>query len=780
MKLRALLLLFLFLAPPALAAGTVAATGGGTVTVEPALNRATLTHLLAVLRDPAQRNAFIATLAAMEQALAVKVEPAKPAAIQSPIPLQLNSLGATFLTGIATLPRRLLDEAGVMFGVVAKLKLVGYWVAALVTDAWLRNLFLTALGKLALVMAVGTTLEWGVRRALARPRAAISRKASEIVSEGRRGREKEAERKRRIEPFLLLRRVPFVLGRLALDLTPVLAFAVLANAATASALVTERVSRLMLLVVIDYYVAYRIVLAAVRFLVSPDTPALRLVHVSTATATYIVRWVQRIVVVIGLGYAAIEIGALFGLYDVAQAALTKFVALIVCVQIATIIWQKREAVASRLRGRAETTGALAGVRARIAETWHLIAIAYVMTLWALWAIGVPHAFERLLRLFFVAVVVGGLARWIWGFAAQVLERSLARVEEAGHPFAGLRQRLSIYHPILHSLLGTAIFVVAAITILEGWGVDAINWFAAGQLGGQVFSALLTIGFTLAGAVLVWEGMNAAVQHHLARLGRGAKAARAARLRTLLPMLRSALFVIIAIVVGLIVLSEFGVNIAPLLAGAGVVGLAIGFGSQKLVQDIITGLFLLLENAMQVGDVVALGGLSGVVENLSVRTIRLRAQDGSVHVIPFSAVTTVTNMTRDFAHAVLNIGVAYKENVDHVIEVVREIVRGMRHEPAWEDRIRDDLEVWGLDRFDSSAVVIVCRIKTGPSDRWAVEREFNRRMKIRFDELGIEIPYPYQRLVLDPEELRSAFAATREPQPTGGLGAKPRPADERAA
>jgi len=239
-----------------------------------------------------------------------------------------------------------------------------------------------------------------------------------------------------------------------------------------------------------------------------------------------------------------------------------------------------------------------------------------------------------------------------------------------------------------------------------------------------------------------------VERHLAKLSREGHVMRSARLRTLLPMMRATLFVVIGIFVGLMALSQIGVNIAPLLAGAGIVGIAIGFGSQKLVQDIITGLFLLLENAMQVGDVVSLGGLGGVVENLSIRTIRLRDKDGSIHIVPFSAVTSVTNMTRDFSYAVFNVGVAYKEDVDGVIGVLKEIASGMRKDPEWAPMIRDDLEVWGLDQFAASSVVIVCRLRTGPSQRWSVMREFNRRMKKRFDELGIEIPFPHQKLVLD--------------------------------
>ncbi len=205
------------------------------------------------------------------------------------------------------------------------------------------------------------------------------------------------------------------------------------------------------------------------------------------------------------------------------------------------------------------------------------------------------------------------------------------------------------------------------------------------------------------------------------------------------MLRTVLLVAIILVAGLIVLSEIGVNIAPLLAGAGVVGLAIGFGSQKLVQDIITGLFLLLENAMQVGDVVTLGGLSGTVENLSIRTIRLRALDGSVHIVPFSAVTTVTNMTRDYGYAVIDIGVGLSEGPDRIAKLVREVARKLRAEPRWASAIRDDIEVLGIDRFVDLAYIMRVRMMTLPGQRWAVARELNERIKARFDELAIDSP-----------------------------------------
>jgi moderate conductance mechanosensitive channel len=248
------------------------------------------------------------------------------------------------------------------------------------------------------------------------------------------------------------------------------------------------------------------------------------------------------------------------------------------------------------------------------------------------------------------------------------------------------------------------------------------------------------------AVAVWEAVNAAIERHLARLTREAQAARSARLRTLLPLLRTTLSIAIIVVAGMMLLSEIGVNIGPLLAGAGIVGVAIGFGSQKLVQDLITGIFLLLENAMQVGDSVTVSGLSGTVENLSVRTIRLRAGDGSIHIIPFSSVTTVTNVNRGLGNASVSVCVAGHEDTDRICATLKEIVAAMREEADFSPKMLSDLQLWGVDKVDGASVTIAGQVVCTDFGRWNVQREFNRRMKKRFEELGIELYNPTQRMV----------------------------------
>ncbi|MBS0014296.1 MAG: mechanosensitive ion channel family protein, partial [Desulfobacterales bacterium] len=188
--------------------------------------------------------------------------------------------------------------------------------------------------------------------------------------------------------------------------------------------------------------------------------------------------------------------------------------------------------------------------------------------------------------------------------------------------------------------------------------------------------------------------------------------------------------------------RLGINIGPLLAGAGVIGLAVGFGAQTLVQDMITGAFILLEDALTVGDWVEAGGHSGTVEHLTVRTVTLRDLAGTVHLIPFSQVTTVTNYNRDYAYALIDAGVAYRERYGDVVQALQDTAAELRADAVWGRQITGELEVFGMNNIGDSAVEIRVRLKTRPMQQFSVKRAFLERMKHIFDERGIEIPFPH--------------------------------------
>lgn len=215
-----------------------------------------------------------------------------------------------------------------------------------------------------------------------------------------------------------------------------------------------------------------------------------------------------------------------------------------------------------------------------------------------------------------------------------------------------------------------------------------------------------------------------------------------RVDTLCRAFRYIASVVVFIVAGMLILSALGISIAPILATAGVAGIAIGFAAQSLVKDYFNGFVMLWENQIRVGDVVNIASIGGLVEEVTLRYVRLRDYEGSVHFVPNGAITTVTNMSREFAQSVMDIGVAYRENVDEVYAVMRETARELRADPDFGARILDDLEIAGVERWADSAVVIRCRFKVLPLEQWAVRREFLRRLKAAFDRHGIEIPYPH--------------------------------------
>jgi small conductance mechanosensitive channel len=269
----------------------------------------------------------------------------------------------------------------------------------------------------------------------------------------------------------------------------------------------------------------------------------------------------------------------------------------------------------------------------------------------------------------------------------------------------------------------------------------------GELGLTRLSgpAIVTLR-VLAIAVVAWVVVavtNRAIRLFRARItARFVEPEQVRRAQTIARVLRYLAGVIVTLIAGVLILSELGVSVAPILGAAGVVGLAVGFGAQSLVKDYFTGFFILLENQLTTGDVVRIAERSGLVEDVTLRFVRLRDYEGNVHFIPNSLITTVTNMSRGFAFAVMDVGVAYHVDVDLALAVMREVGQAMRADDALGKRILADLEIAGVERLDDSAVVLRCRFKVLPLAQWEVRREFLRRLKHAFDARGIEIPYPH--------------------------------------
>jgi small conductance mechanosensitive channel len=230
-----------------------------------------------------------------------------------------------------------------------------------------------------------------------------------------------------------------------------------------------------------------------------------------------------------------------------------------------------------------------------------------------------------------------------------------------------------------------------------------------------------------------------------------------RAETLGRVFRYVVAVVISLVAGMMVLSELGISLAPILGAAGVAGVAIGFGAQSLVKDFFSGFFLLFEDQIRTGDVVRIAGHAGLVEEITLRHTRLRDYDGNVHYVPNGMIDSVVNMSRGYAQAVMDIGVAYRENTDHVYKVMRETARQMRADADFGPRILDDLEIAGVDKWAESAVVIRCRFKVVALEQWSVRREYLRRLKKAFEAAGIEIPFPHLTIYAGHDKAGNASA-----------------------
>ncbi len=490
-------------------------------------------------------------------------------------------------------------------------------------------------------------------------------------------------------------------------------------------------------------------------LFSPAAPYLRLVPLSDETANYADIWMHRLTITPVYGYFALQAALLVGLPGSLYAGLLRLLGLIVALLALILVIQNRAGVATTIRGRrapgTEGGAGLSAVRRRLAKVWHLVAITYIVLLYGIWVLNVNGGFLYVVRGTVLTAFVLVIGRIAFGLLERLFKRGFRVSDDLEARFPDLEARANRYVPVLHRGTRWLVSLAMVLSVLRAWGMNSFAWLNSEPgrvLGGTLASVLLILVISVA----VWETTSSLIESYLRNTGGRVRSARA---QTLLSVARNALLVIIVVVSTLMILSQLGVNIGPLLAGAGVLGVAIGFGSQKLVQDIITGVFILLGDMMSVGDVVKLGDRAGLVEAISIRNVRLRDLSGTVHTIPFSSISSVSNLTKDFSYYVFDIGVAYREDVDQVMDVLKEIGDQVQQDPNVGPLILAPLEVLGVDSFADSAVVVKARIKTQPIQQWAVGRAFNRRIKQRFDELGIEIPFPHRTIYFGEDKQNQA-------------------------
>lgn len=555
-----------------------------------------------------------------------------------------------------------------------------------------------------------------------------------------------------------VRHLPFALGIFILDMLPLVLFFCVAALIMHLYPGLDGRTREVTGGFVLAYLLTRLSMAVVRLLISPSGYGLQVFKVSSETSRLLNGWALYFVALAAFGIALADALQALGGGVAGRAAIVKFVSLLAHLMIVVLIFRLRRPVRDAIAPVAGSSGPVAIFRHWAAQVWAIAAAALVMGMWVVWALGVENGFPRLIEFIGVTggiVVLGRLAAVL---VLGALERVFVGADDEDDSAAtqatdGVRSRLvEQLYPLVRWLLSALIAACVLVALFQAWGFDAIGWFAAGTIGRSLTSAAITIVVAVILALVAWQLANAVLERRIVRWSESGELMRAARLRTLLPMLRTGLMIVILLVVGMTALSEIGINTTPLLAGASIIGVALGFGSQKLVQDFITGIFLLMENAMQVGDGVTVAGVSGTVENLSIRTVRLRAGDGSLHIVPFSSVSTVNNTNRGIGNAAVRISVGYDTDIDQAIGELKKVGAELRAEPMFAGLILDDLAIWGVDSVDGSMVTLAGQMRCIDKGRWGVQRELNRRIFERFRELGIQLADPRERFMMSQEPI----------------------------
>jgi moderate conductance mechanosensitive channel len=675
-------------------------------TVAPApLSSAELDHLVAALQDPVARARLVAELRALAAAEHAADAPAKTAAA----PAATEAAGFDrFWRRVDTSAKEVLAGAAVIVDAPRLYR----WAGEQIADPAARQHWIDAGLAFALVFAPAIAAEAILRRVLARaaPRMPVGPGDNRLV------------------------RAWFALLGLALDALPLAAFAVVAYGAVSLMPEGLRAAQITLSVLVEATVEARLAFCVARAVLVPADAAVLFLPVAAQTRNYLYRWLKRFVLAGVYGYAIPEAGWGLGIPGAFYALLLKAAGLVLAVLAIVFVLQNRAAIAGRLVG-ADAGSGWGRLRRSFGEIWHLLAILYIVALYLIYALHIAGGFVYVLRASLLSLVIIVAARLLGRSIAGFCRRGVALSPDLAAKFPTLERRANRYLPILSRLAGAAVYGLAALLVLSAWDVAAFAWLESGP-GHYIAGELLSTGLILAAALGAWEILDAAIERYLGGLDTGAAVQRS-RWPTLLPFLRTAALCVFTVLVGLIVLSHIGIDIAPLLAGAGIVGVAIGFGSQSLVKDIVTGLFMLVEDQIAVGDVVDVGnGHSGVVEAITIRTLRLRDAAGTVHMLPFSAVTTVKNLSKDFAYVVARITISYREDIDRVVAILREVCDQLTEDPSLRPLILDPFDYQGVDSLDEFWVTLLLRIRTVPMQQWTVGRAFNRLLKIAFDAHGI--------------------------------------------
>jgi small conductance mechanosensitive channel len=700
--------------------------------------------LIQTLKDPDARKELIDKLQMLTE-----VHPASG----TPAPKSVDDLSLGLIELVRSRIKALAIAAVDLSSVIVDLPDLSDWLWIQVTVSTYRDYWVEMIGTIALMFLGALIAYRGVRR-LIRP--------SLLKFE-------------REQPANIVSKLPIALLRAAIRCLPIVAFAIVGYSVIPF-LRAEEATAIVAKSMVDATIVCLVLTLATRTLLAPSVPQLRLLEMADNHARYLYRWLKRFIYLIAYSYVIFQNELLLKIPLGVYGGIERGLGLIVAGMVIYLVLRNRRKVAHWLRGNGHDAPdnvqkTLSACRRLVADIWPVFAIFYVVSTYLIWALDLPGGFSLLLRGTILTTLLLAISRPLAYGVERMLGEGLSLSPEIHRRYPALEHRVNRYLSLIQGFAVSLVYFIILLALVHVWGFNLFTWIAS-LFTDETWAKLTSAATVILVTFVVWEVVSLLIENYLQAIDEhGTRVERSGRARTLLPLARTFLFLVILIVVTLSTLSTLGIDVTPVLAAAGVVGIAIGFGSQKLVQDIITGLFILFQDTIAVGEVVDVAGHSGLVENITVRTISLRDLSGRVHTIPFSEVTTITNHTKGFSYAEFDIGIAYREDVDEVMDVIRQIGAELEANPEFGQHTLAPIEVLGVNGFADSAVIIKARFKTKAMKQWYIKREFNRLMKYRFDELGIEIPFPHQTIYFGEDK------AGRAPRAHVAIDADPEPAAE---
>jgi small-conductance mechanosensitive channel len=513
--------------------------------------------------------------------------------------------------------------------------------------------------------------------------------------------------------------------------------------------------------IVSYYIT--VFVFGARIIFSPKAASLRLFPMQDRDASFMYNWILRIVLIVGIIAGASTILRNFSVSRQLYLMMFSSAGVVVILALVVMIWQSRKRVSQAILAEDADQGPRVGpLRAAFARNWHFFAILYVLVAGGIWVTKALNeenvtVVNLILSIFLIPIVIGvdqwvqrllkvasGESRETIDLSGDALPESDAQQEAAG--------KMDIAHYIPLIKRGFRIFLIAFLFFgsLRLWGIDI-------SIGRMFTRSALSILAILLLSFISWQLIKARIDQKLkeempeddedAEEG----GAGGSRLGTLLVLLRKFVLAVMFVIVALIILASMGVNIGPLIAGAGVIGLAIGFGAQTLVKDIIAGVFFLIDDAFRVGDFIEVSGTKGSVEHISLRSLRLRNPRGPVHTIPFGGMGTVTNMSRDYIITKLDFRVRYDTNVDKVRKIIKKIHMAIENDPEMGPNLLDKVKSQGVRELDDSAMIMRLKFKTIPGEQFVIRREVYRMVQEYFGESGIEFAHRNVTVYMPPDE-----------------------------